>query len=70
MFQQKKHVKAFDLLDKKEVEDYEGVLNDPLCTIISDRTIKHTTREYQDGQIAESTEQVYLVVTWEEKTLL
>jgi len=52
------------------MEEYDEVLNDPLCTIIDEETIKESEREYQDeGQMIQ-TDEIVKLVTWEEKQLL
>jgi hypothetical protein len=70
MYKSRRHVGRFDLLDDNNLADYQAILNNPLCTIITERQIKKVERDYNEGQIVGSTEFIYLVVTWEERTLL
>lgn len=50
--------------------DYDAILNNPLCTILDEDTLKESTREFQEeGQMIQ-TDEIIKLVTWEEKKLL
>jgi hypothetical protein len=49
--------------------DYDGILNNPLCSIIVERKEKLRDEQYDEGKLMSSSETVYLVVTWDEKEL-
>lgn len=63
---------SFDVTDNEKLEIYEGVLNDPLCTIISDTTdiIEDKTFDPDTGRPTNSTETIMRSVQWTEKVLL
>lgn len=68
MYKSIKRTRQFDLERNEHLEEYDAILNNPLCKIINERQIKKTLREYgEEGHIVSSEDRIILVVTWEEK---
>lgn len=63
---------SFDVNEADKVEIYEGVLNDPLCTIISDETETVESKQFDpdSGRPSSSQEIIIRSVKWTEKVLL
>lgn len=71
MFEVKVRVKKLNLDNDKDIEIYEKILNDPLCTIIEERNEKLTEKIFDGkGKISNLTETFTRIVKWEEKTLI
>jgi len=65
----KRRVQKFDTDEQDDMNEYEEILNNPLCSIISSYKEKLTTKETDsDGNSTEDST-VIMVVTWEEKKL-
>lgn len=60
----------FNTDNQDELAEYDTILNNPLCTIISQRTEKLSEKDFgEEGQMLSLREYVIIVVTWEEKLL-
>ena len=53
----------------RDTEEYERILNDPLCRIIRSRDVKENIKDYDNGKLISSIDQLYVIVEWEENTL-
>lgn len=68
MYKTIKRTRQFDFSDFKDREEYDSVLNDPLCTILE--KVKEKLRsEEQIGESRVVTERLVFLVTWQEKKL-
>jgi len=67
----KRRFKKFDTDNHKDIEEYEELLNDPFCTIITERIEKVREETYSEdtGRICKSQETIWKMVTWDEKIL-
>jgi len=72
MYNKRTKTMSFDVTDVDKLAVYEDVLNDPLCTIISDETdvIEDKTFDPESGRPTSSTETIMRSVKWTEKVLL
>lgn len=72
MYQTRKYVRRFDLNDDDDLEEYEAILNDPLCTVVRDIKEKLVDKLFDEesGKMTSITERLMLVVTWQKKELL
>lgn len=61
--------KKFNTDDERDMERYNEILNNPLCSIIHERKEKLREEQYDEGKLMSSSEAVYLVVTWDKKEL-
>lgn len=64
-----RHAKKFNTDADKEMEEYEQILNNPLCSIISEKNEKLTTKHFEDGVPTYQDDKLVKMVTWEEKVL-
>lgn len=56
--------------EEDEQGEYEDILNNPLCSILSDKVEKETTKHFDDeGKMISIEEKLLRLVTWEEKVL-
>jgi len=63
--------KKFNTDNIRDLEEYDEILNNPLCSIISERREKLTTKIMDDeGKMIGQNDKMILVVTWDEKILL
>lgn len=70
MYSTKHKTKKFDTDDEDELEEYDEILNNPLCTIVSERKEKLKMEDYDnEGNMIHMEEHIILVVTWDEKIL-
>lgn len=61
----------FDLINPKDREAYDRILNDPTCTIVRELKEKLTEREMGDeGQITSFREYLILVVTYQKRVIM
>jgi len=66
----KRRFRKFQTDDPTHMEDYERVLNDPLCTITDKMVEKEKRQEYNDrGNLIQQQDIIYFLVHWEEKIL-
>lgn len=66
----KRHIRKFDTDESEEMSDYEDILNNPLCSIISSYKEKLTTKTSNHDGSTDEDSTVVLVVTWEERVLV
>lgn len=64
------HTRKFDTEDNQDLQDYDDILNNPLCSVVEKRTEKLTTKEFSEGEVSSQNDRVILVVTWREKKLI
>lgn len=65
-----RRVKKFDTDEPNDIEEYEDILNNPLCSIVESHREKLKTKEFDlDGNLLSETEQFIMVVTWEVRSL-
>ena len=70
MYKVKRETKKFNTDRPEELEEYDMILNNPLCSIISERREKISESDIDmDAKITTKREYVILVVTWEEREL-
>lgn len=70
MYNTKKTTKKFRTDNLEDMQEYDEILNDPLCSIISERKEKvNETTFNEEGRPDFSRDEIILVVTWEEKFL-
>lgn len=65
------HTQKFHTDEKADMEEYDKILNDPLCAIMAERKEKLNETQFDEntGKPSSSVDEVVLVVTWEEKYL-
>ena len=64
-----RHTQKFNTDEAHDLEAYNAIISNPLCTVLTERKEKLRQEEYDGGKLIASEEHVILVVTWEEKTL-
>ena len=65
-----KRIKAFDMENGDHIAQYNAILNNPLCIIISETPQKSKAEEYgPEGNKIATEEKIYRVVSWTEKVL-
>lgn len=70
MYNIKRHCRKFDTDDEKAMEEYSGILNNPLCSVIAEKYEKLTKKHFDDeGKPTYQEDFLIKVVTWEEKVL-
>ena len=70
MYSTKHQTRKFDTDEEDELAAYDEILNNPLCTIVSERKEKLKLEDYDgDGNMIHMEEHIILVVTWDEKIL-
>jgi len=72
MYRTVRKTQKFNTDNSRDLAEYDQILNNPLCTVISERREKLSQMEYNEetGKPVSRDEHVILVVTWEEKTLV
>ncbi len=71
MYNTKRRTQKFDTDNQGELDEYDAILNNPLCSIIHSKNEKLTTRHFDDeGQILSQDDTLIIVITWEEKELV
>lgn len=71
MYSVQRHFDKFDTDSKTDMKKYEDILNDPLCTIITERIEKIREETYSEdtGRICMSRETLWKLVTWDQKLI-
>lgn len=63
-------VKAFEILNRTDMEEYEAILNSPMCTVLEKEILVKKEKFYSDeGIMTHATELPHYVIHWEEKEL-
>lgn len=70
MYRQELETITVDTSDPKSVEEYDRILNNPLCVIISENLEKMTTRVGDSDGGFSSSDRLIKLVTYKEKVLL
>lgn len=71
MYGTKKKTARFDTEKKSDLERFDAIINDPLCSILSKEKEKIRDEQRDDeGNVTFVHERFVWVVTWEERTLL
>lgn len=70
MYTLETRTQKFDTDNADEMAEYDSILNDPLCGIISERKEKLVDKQFDDeGKLSNITERIIVVVTWTRKVL-
>lgn len=71
MFKKEIKTKKFDTDKEEDLQEYNEICSNELCSIISEKREKLTTKYFDDeGKLQSSDDRMILVVTWMEKTTL
>ena len=71
MYKVKRKTRKFDTDSADDLAKYDAILNDPLCSILSERNEKLSLRSHDpETKATISDDKMILVVTWERKELL
>lgn len=70
MYNTRIKTKKFDTDDEKQMEQYDSILSNPLCSVINSWREKITDSEFDEGKLIKTITKLVLVITWEEKSLL
>ncbi len=72
MYSIRRNFKKFNTDDAEDLVEYVDILNDPLCTIITERIekVREETYDGDTGMRTSSKEEIWKLVTWDEKVLL
>ena len=62
--------KKFFTSKTEDLEEYDEILSNPLCSVINSWREKQIDSIYDEGQLVKTETKLVLVVTWETKTLL
>ena len=63
-----KHTRQFSLDTPLDRDEYDSIINNPLCTIL-EKSKEKLRDEEQEGETRRVTERIVLLVTWQEKKL-
>lgn len=63
-----KHTRQFSLDTPQDRDEYDSIINNPLCTIL-EKSKEKLRDEEQEGETRRVTERIVLLVTWQEKKL-
>lgn len=70
MYNVRRKTEKFDTDVSAELQRYNDIINDPLCSVISEKKEKLREEHYDDeGKLMSFSEKIILVVTWDEKVL-
>jgi hypothetical protein len=70
MYTLETHTKKFNTDLPEDMAEYDEILNDPLCSIISEKREKLVEKNFDDeGKLSNITERLIMVVTWTRKML-
>lgn len=71
MYFTRTRTEKFHTDNSEDMEEYDKILNDPLCTVMAERKEKLNETEFDEntGKPSRSVDEIVLVVTWEEKYL-
>ncbi len=70
MYNVRRKTEKFDTDVSAELQQYNDIINDPLCSVISEKKEKLREEHYDDeGKLMSFSEKIILVVTWDEKVL-
>lgn len=70
MIKVSRRFKKFRTDDDMHMEEYNRILNNPLCTITDKVLEKEKRQEYNDrGNLLQQQDLIYFLVHWEEKIL-
>lgn len=70
MYEVTKKTRSFDLNSKKDLLEYDKVLNNPMCSVIREIKEKVENKFMEDGKVVGIDQKLILVVTWQEKEIL
>jgi hypothetical protein len=72
MYQTVRHSNKYNMDSAEDNHAYESILNDPLCTIVTERIEKTREEEFNEetGRLSRSYEILWRIVIWDEKVLL
>lgn len=70
MIKVKRRFKKFQTDDPAQMEEYEQIINNPLCCVIEKVIEKERDQEYNDrGNLIRQRDILFFLVHWEEKVL-
>ena len=67
MYNTKHQFKKFDTTTARDMDEYQAILNNPLCTIVDNYREKLSDKVFDEGKLVGINERVILVVEWNEK---
>jgi hypothetical protein len=72
VFNTKTQTKKFDTDKQEDLDEYDEILNNPLCTVTQSWKEKLTDKEFdpETGKMCSMNERLILVISWEEQVLL
>jgi len=70
MYKTSRHTKDFRLDSVKDVALYDLIIGNPLCTIISKEIKTTKDEETDDTGLTRKTEDLHVIITYDEKELL
>lgn len=70
MYETKSHTARFNTETQDDLEQYDSILENPLCTVTDKWREKIQHSDYDDGKLASVRTELWLVVSWTEKHLL
>jgi len=70
MYNVRRKTQKFDTDRTEDLNEYNDIINDPLCSVIAEKKEKLREEHYDDeGKPMSFSEKIILVVTWDEKVL-
>lgn len=71
MHTKERHLVTIDTSDAEDRAEYDRILNDPMCSVLSEIKEKLTECEYnEEGKLSRKTDRIVLIITYEERKLL
>lgn len=70
MYKVVRKTKKFFTDKEKDMEEYDRILTDPLCSVINSWREKQINSVYEEGRLVSTTTDLVMVLSWEERQLL
>lgn len=68
MIRTKKKFRRFDTSDATAMNNYESLINDPLCVVTDKENVTETNKVFDsEGKLAEITQRIVYLLHWEER---
>lgn len=71
MYRTKRYTRKFDTEHHGQLEEYNAITQNPLCTIIREKWEKLTEMEFSEetGRPSHKSDRLIIIVTWEEREI-
>lgn len=70
MFRWVVKTEKFDTDNREDLDEYDAILNNPLCVVLSKKDEKLELQDFDEGKLTHTEQHIVFIVTWKEKVLL